>query len=217
MSHSMDDFLPYKITNIEEPSLLPQLKEINESSESRAKCLEILRRELKNLKEIEPCLEESFLLRFLRVSKFNTSNAFQRILKYYKHHEILLDALRKLSLPLQKARRLNHAWVSPYRLKNNSFVLFALGGKGLQAETYSELHLGSGVDSVLFSNSYKNRFSPRTQDSIVKGINIQGAHLGKSDPLNFRPTITIVIKVVSKYSKTSMRYVKRPLTASLSG
>ncbi|GBM73496.1 hypothetical protein AVEN_6816-1 [Araneus ventricosus] len=90
----MGDFLPYKMVNIDHPSLLPNLKEINEFAETKAECLE-MRRELKSLQDIEPCLEENFLLRFLRVSKFNTSKALQRILK----------------------------------LKNNTSVFIALGGK----------------------------------------------------------------------------------------
>ncbi|GBN33332.1 hypothetical protein AVEN_182743-1 [Araneus ventricosus] len=91
----MDDFLPYKMVNIDHPSLLPNLKEINEFAETKAECLEMLRRELISLQDIEPCLEENFLLRFLRVSKFNTSKALQRILKYYQQQEIFLDSLKK--------------------------------------------------------------------------------------------------------------------------
>ncbi|GBL56030.1 hypothetical protein AVEN_244895-1 [Araneus ventricosus] len=129
MNNSMDDFLPYKMVNIDHPSLLPNLKEINEVAETKAECLEMLRSELKSLQDIEPCLEENFLLRFLRVSKFNTSKALQRILKYYQQQEILLDSLKKISLPLHKAGSVNHLWCSPYRLKNNTIVFIALGGK----------------------------------------------------------------------------------------
>ncbi|XP_055946120.1 clavesin-1-like [Argiope bruennichi] len=128
MNQSMDNFLPYNLNNIEDSILLPCVKEINESPETKSKGLEFLRNELKKLQDIEPCLEESFLLRFLRVSKYNASNAFQRMLKYYKHQEVLLDSLKRISLHLEEVRSLNYTFMSPYRLKNHSVLGFLLAG-----------------------------------------------------------------------------------------
>ncbi|GBM75066.1 Clavesin-1 [Araneus ventricosus] len=129
MNHSLADFLPFDATSIDNPSVIANKREINESEESRTRCLEILRRESENLEGIEPCLDESFLLRFLRVSKFDTSKALERLKKYYKQSDVFLDAFRNCTLPLQKAQNLNHFWTTPYRLKNNSLLLIAINRK----------------------------------------------------------------------------------------
>ncbi|GIY15037.1 clavesin-2 [Caerostris extrusa] len=81
------------------------------------------------LKDIHPCLEENFLLQFLRVAKFDPSKALQKILRVYQHQDKLAEVFSKFSMSLQKAGSLNHIWFSPYRLENNSLLVIALGGK----------------------------------------------------------------------------------------
>ncbi|GBN31959.1 Alpha-tocopherol transfer protein-like [Araneus ventricosus] len=125
MDNSKPSFLPYEATDINESSVLANQKEINESPETRDRCLEILRQELKNIKDIYPCLDDSFLLMFLRVSKFNTQKALLRLQRYYQQCDILLDAFKKCSLPLHRAQSFNHLFISPYRMKNNSLLLIA--------------------------------------------------------------------------------------------
>ncbi|GBO23686.1 hypothetical protein AVEN_36478-1 [Araneus ventricosus] len=124
-------FLPFAARDIDDPSLLSNKKQINESSESRRRCLELLRNSLKNLEGIKPCLDENFLLRFLRVSKFDVSKALQRQKKYHQQSDAILDAFKKCSSSLYKLRNLNHLWVSPYRLKDNSALIIALNSKCL--------------------------------------------------------------------------------------
>ncbi|CAL1280546.1 unnamed protein product [Larinioides sclopetarius] len=123
MDQSNIPFLPYATVDIDEPSVLPYLKEINESSETRARSLEILRQELKNMKDLDPCLDDSFLLPFLRVSKFDTKKALKRLQTYYQQYDVLSDAFEKCSIPLHKAQSFNHLLISPYRMKNNSGLL----------------------------------------------------------------------------------------------
>ncbi|CAL1268621.1 unnamed protein product [Larinioides sclopetarius] len=125
MNKSSSNFLRYDISDINDPLLSEQLKQINETEERRCRCLEVLRRDLKNLKDIEPCLEEDFLLRFLRVSKFDTSKALQRVLKYYQNFEIYLDVYKKMSFPLHDAECIKHLKLGPYRCRDNSFLVFA--------------------------------------------------------------------------------------------
>ncbi|GBN98786.1 hypothetical protein AVEN_221995-1, partial [Araneus ventricosus] len=125
MNKSSSDFMLYDVADINDPLLSEQLKEINETEETRCRCLAVLRRDLKNLKDIEACLEEDFLLRFLRVSKYDTSKALQRILKYYQNFEIYLDVFKKISFPLHKAESIQHLKLGPYRCRDNSFLIFA--------------------------------------------------------------------------------------------
>ncbi|GIY15036.1 CRAL_TRIO_N domain-containing protein, partial [Caerostris extrusa] len=80
-----------------------------------------------SLNDIHPCLEEDFLLRFLRIAKFDHTKALQKILKFYQHQDKLAEVFSKFSMSLLKAGSLNHIWVSPYRLENNSLLVIALG------------------------------------------------------------------------------------------
>ncbi|GBM73485.1 hypothetical protein AVEN_6807-1 [Araneus ventricosus] len=121
--HSSTKFLRYEATDIDERSVLEYQKEINETPGNRTTCLEILQNELKNLKDLEPCLDEKFLLNFLRVSKFDTAKAFQRVLNYYKKFDVLTETYKKISFSLQKAQDLRHICISPYRCENNSFLV----------------------------------------------------------------------------------------------
>ncbi|GBO05786.1 hypothetical protein AVEN_181822-1 [Araneus ventricosus] len=125
MNKSSSDFMLYDVADINDPLLSEQLKEINETEETRCRCLAVLRRDLKNLKDIEACLEEDFLLRFLRVSKYDTSKALQRVLKYYQNFEIYLDVFKKISFPLHKAESIQHLKLGPYRCRDKSFLVFA--------------------------------------------------------------------------------------------
>jgi len=73
-----DRFLPEYLVN-------KAVKELNETPDNRDKGL----RELKKLIEEDKSLtvpvdDDNFLLRFLRVSKFETGKAFDRVRKYYK-------------------------------------------------------------------------------------------------------------------------------------
>ncbi|CAL1280281.1 unnamed protein product [Larinioides sclopetarius] len=123
MDKSSSPFLPYGTTDINEPSVLPYQKEINESPETRVRFLELLRQELKNAKDLDPCLDDDFLLQFLRVSKFDTKKTFKRLQTYYQQYDVLLDAFEKCSIPLHKAQGFNHLFISPYRMKNNSVLV----------------------------------------------------------------------------------------------
>ncbi|CAL1269982.1 unnamed protein product [Larinioides sclopetarius] len=123
MNHSTAHFLPFDATNIDDPSVLHIQRKINESPESRTRCLEIIRKKSGNLVGIEPCLDGNFLLRFLRVSKFDTSKALKRLEKYYKQNDVVLDALKDTFLSPQKAQGINHLLLCPYRMKDNSLLL----------------------------------------------------------------------------------------------
>ncbi|XP_055944881.1 clavesin-2-like [Argiope bruennichi] len=176
MNPSASDFLPYHITNAEDPALLPNLRKINESDETKEKCLEILRKDLKNVEDIEPCLEDDFLLRFLRVSKFNTSNAFQRVLKYYQQFDITLEALKKVSLPVQRAQSVKYIWISPRRLKNNSALAIA------QARNldYNKITLAERIylDMLAVNGALENPVTQITGFTAVfdfRGFNIHAA------------------------------------------
>ncbi|GBM68538.1 Alpha-tocopherol transfer protein-like [Araneus ventricosus] len=129
MDVSRTQFLPFEITDINEPSIIANQLEINESPETRATCLEILRQNLKNLENIDPLLDDSFLLSFLRVSKFDSQKALQRVQKFYQQYDVLLDAYKRCTMPLHKAQKLDYLRVSPYRLKNNSFLLIGYNKK----------------------------------------------------------------------------------------
>ncbi|XP_055945305.1 alpha-tocopherol transfer protein-like isoform X2 [Argiope bruennichi] len=128
MNHSSSKFLRYVVQDINEPSVLPYQKEINETPENRITSLEILRRELQSFKDFEICMDEEFLLRYLRVSKFDTERAIQRVLNYYRKADALIEMYKKVTFPLQKAESLGHLFISPYRCQNNSFLVLGNGG-----------------------------------------------------------------------------------------
>ncbi|CAL1291362.1 unnamed protein product, partial [Larinioides sclopetarius] len=129
----MDDFrtrfLSFETTDINEPSIIANQKEIKESPETKASCLEILRQNLRNLENIDPLLDDCFLLSFLRVSKFDSHKALQRVQKFYQQYDVFLDLYEKCKIPLHKAQKLDHLRVSPYRLKDNSLLLIAYAKK----------------------------------------------------------------------------------------
>ncbi|CAL1283529.1 unnamed protein product [Larinioides sclopetarius] len=83
-------------------------------------------------------MEDEFLLRFLRVSKFDPSEAVKRLQKFYDQQENQLDAFKGCSFSYQKIRNLNNLWISPYRLQNNSFLLIALAGIDYTKFTFAE-------------------------------------------------------------------------------
>ncbi|GIY10304.1 clavesin-1 [Caerostris extrusa] len=109
--------LSFEAEELDESSMREIRKEVGESEESRARCLQILRKDLQSLDNIHPCLEEDFLLQVLRTSKFDPTKAMQKMLKLYQHRDKLAESFKTCSMSLEKAGSLNHVWISPYRLK----------------------------------------------------------------------------------------------------
>ncbi|CAL1268620.1 unnamed protein product [Larinioides sclopetarius] len=119
--------LRFEDTSIDKASLLAIQNEIGESPQSKDKCLKELRKQLNEVKDLDPCLDEEFLLAFLRVAKYDVAKAFQRIINYYTQHDKLLDAFENISMSVSTARSPQHIWVSPYRLENNSILVVGRG------------------------------------------------------------------------------------------
>ncbi|GIY00235.1 clavesin-2 [Caerostris darwini] len=86
-------------------------------------------RKASRLKDFEPNLDEDFLLRFLRVAKFNTSKAFTRLQDYHKVQDKCVDFFKNCSLLLAKARKQRFLWILSQRPQDGSLVLISEMGK----------------------------------------------------------------------------------------
>ncbi|XP_055954034.1 alpha-tocopherol transfer protein-like isoform X2 [Argiope bruennichi] len=74
------------------------LKEIGETEESRIHGLKEVRKKLKELEGIEACLDEDFLLRFLRVESFDSARALERLKNFYDMQEEMLEMFKHCSI-----------------------------------------------------------------------------------------------------------------------
>ncbi|GIY14692.1 alpha-tocopherol transfer protein-like [Caerostris darwini] len=218
--------LPFEAEQLDESSMWEIRKEVGESEESRTRCLQILRKDLQSLNNLHPCLEEDFLLRFLRIAKFDHTKAFQKILKFYQHQDKLAAVFSKFSMSLQKAGSLNHIWVSPYRLENNSLLIIALGGKvdynvySFEERMYLELLCMSEIArrplnalcgvTIIVDNAGFNRrtffeHTPRRMKLYMESLvdfplRIKGYHV-----VNHPPVFSIIIKMAYPFLPKKIR------------
>ncbi|GIY14696.1 clavesin-2 [Caerostris darwini] len=112
----------FEATSLDNESQKEVLERIGETEESRKQCLQTLRTSLQELHDIEPCLDERFLLKFLRVSKFDSEKALERIKRFYKTQEKLLTSLKSDSIPLTVVRSTPYVFALPYRCKDYSAI-----------------------------------------------------------------------------------------------
>ncbi|GIY14693.1 alpha-tocopherol transfer protein-like [Caerostris darwini] len=143
----------FEDTHLDESVLQIIKEEIGESEESRAACLEELKNKLLEVKSLDACTEDGFLLAFLRVAKFDVSNAFQRVINYYTQHDKLTDAFQNVSMSLDKAKSPRHILASPYRLDNNSILLI---GKGALDLTKTNILERFYLEVVIINSLIKN-------------------------------------------------------------
>ncbi|CAL1268616.1 unnamed protein product [Larinioides sclopetarius] len=115
-------------TSLEGNFLKAIQEEIGETEESRRECLRILSETLNELEDVECCMDEGFLLKFLRVAKFDCEKAFDRIKGYYKMQEMLTNLLKNTSIPISTIRNMKYTFALPYRAKDNSIVTVARMG-----------------------------------------------------------------------------------------
>lgn len=114
---------------LDEESLRKVREELNEDDEIRRKCLEELRKKLIEKDDLNPCLSKEFLLANLRVSKFDCTKAYERILRYYDERwnlpEIFQDYSPSSVKPVECARQV---YACPYRNKDHSAVFLVKRG-----------------------------------------------------------------------------------------
>ncbi|CAL1283581.1 unnamed protein product [Larinioides sclopetarius] len=109
---------------------------------------EIKRQSLNELKSLltessglRPCLDDNFLLRFLRGARYRPNIALKRLKTYYfsrnLHQDIFQNYLPSNTLP---AQALNHIKALPYRAKNlSAVVVIKLGQTDFQNVPFIEL------------------------------------------------------------------------------
>ncbi|CAL1298332.1 unnamed protein product [Larinioides sclopetarius] len=105
------------------PTIEDIQKDNGETEETRICGLETLRQKLKELEDIEACLDEEFLLRFLRVESFDSLRAFQRLKNFYDMQEEMLEMFKHCSIDASVVQSMPYFWALPYRPKNNSALL----------------------------------------------------------------------------------------------
>ncbi|XP_054717970.1 alpha-tocopherol transfer protein-like [Uloborus diversus] len=111
-------------TELDSSSLKSVQNEIGETEEKRKRSLQILKKNLSEVSGLNPCLDDIFLLRFLRVSKFDCSKAYNRILKFYQHHKAHPNVYGDfLPSAIVKAKDTRNLFVLPFRAKDNSVIL----------------------------------------------------------------------------------------------
>ncbi|KAF8778030.1 alpha-tocopherol transfer protein-like [Argiope bruennichi] len=174
MDNSRSEFLRYDTTDTNDPVTVKNMQEINETEETRARCLEILRRDLKRVKDLEPCLDEIFLSPFMRVSKYDTAKAFQRVIKYYQQLDVYLDIYKKFSFPLQEAESIRHLKLSPYRCADNSFLLFGKAAIDYRKYTFAHRFYLELVTSHNFIQNPVNQICGGTFVFDYEGMDIHG-------------------------------------------
>ncbi|GBO35803.1 hypothetical protein AVEN_79470-1 [Araneus ventricosus] len=97
---------------------------------TKTQSLNELKSLLRGSSGLRPCLEDNFLLRFLRGARYRPSTALKRLRTYYfsrnLHPDIFQNYLPSNTLP---AQALNHIKALPYRAKNLSAVVVIKLGK----------------------------------------------------------------------------------------
>ncbi|XP_054710882.1 alpha-tocopherol transfer protein-like [Uloborus diversus] len=122
-------FSRFEDTYLGEEAMKAVRQDVNETPETRSKGLTILRNMLTENKDLRPCTDDDFLLRFLRVAKFDCSKAYDRILRYYGLRKKFPHLFRKyLPSKTRMAKQLKLFHVSPYRAKNHSAVVINYHG-----------------------------------------------------------------------------------------
>ncbi|GIY14690.1 alpha-tocopherol transfer protein-like [Caerostris darwini] len=219
-------YLPFDAEELDGSSMWEIRKQIGESEESRTRCLQILRKDLQSLKDIHPCLEEDFLLQVLRIAKFDPTKALQKILRFYQHQDKLAEVFSKFSMSLQKAGSLNHMWVSPYRLENNSLLVIALAGKvdysvySFEERLYLDvitiyyclknpLNVMCGIHFILDFSGFNRRaffeFTPRRMKLFAESLadfplRIKGYHI-----INHPSVFSVIIKMAYPFLPKKIR------------
>ncbi|GBN52149.1 hypothetical protein AVEN_14780-1 [Araneus ventricosus] len=112
-----------------------------------------------------PCLDDNFLLRFLRGAKHRPRTALKRLERYYYHRSLHPEIFQNyLPSNTLSAQELHHIKALPYRAKNLSPVLvIKLGLTDFQRVTFEEL---LRLDLLVFETLLQN---PVTQ---LSGITI---------------------------------------------
>lgn len=109
---------------VDDISFKNERKAIGETTESRIKGLQYLKMRLLKIEHLRPRLDDDFLLRFLRVSKFDSQRAFERVQKFYsvrrKYSNIFKDFYPSAQ---ETSLRTHHLLVSPHRAQDHSIVL----------------------------------------------------------------------------------------------
>lgn len=127
MTAMESEYLKYDDTVLDEESLKIIREELKETVENKKKCLDIIKKKLLEIKDLDACLQDNFLLGFLRVSKYDCKNTFQRIMKYYEgkrnNQEIFEDYSPRSVMIVKTARQM---YVSPYRMKNDLSAIVIL-------------------------------------------------------------------------------------------
>ncbi|GFY41932.1 clavesin-2 [Trichonephila inaurata madagascariensis] len=80
------------------------------------------------LEDIEPCLDECFLLKFLRAESFDSVKAFERIKRYYGMQEDVIKIFRGNSISIPAVRSSEYFWAFPYRNVDNSVLVVSRMG-----------------------------------------------------------------------------------------
>ncbi|GFW96618.1 clavesin-2 [Trichonephila clavipes] len=121
-------FIRYDGTDLA-PSALKEIEtKIGETEYAKKKGLETLTKKLKELEDIEPCFDECFLLKFLRVESFDSSKAFERIKRYYGMQEDIIKIFNGSSISIPAVRSSEYFWAFPYRNVDNSVLVVARMG-----------------------------------------------------------------------------------------
>ncbi|XP_035226932.1 retinaldehyde-binding protein 1-like isoform X1 [Stegodyphus dumicola] len=122
-------FYRFEDENLDEESLLYLMQQRNENPETRKIHLEQLRGMILENKSLNPCLEENFLLRFLRGAKYDIHKAYNRMQKYYNLRNIYPDVFSNFvpSSTLQ-VQSLQHLTALPYRGKDKTVVIIVKMG-----------------------------------------------------------------------------------------
>ncbi|GFQ74760.1 CRAL-TRIO domain-containing protein [Trichonephila clavata] len=116
-------------------------KQQNETLKTRIECLKSFRERLSGNIDFKPCLDENFLLRFLRGAKYNLEIAFHRIRKYYHTRNLYPDIFENyLPSATALAQSLIRFTALPFRANDlTPVVIFRLGLIDFQCISFEEL------------------------------------------------------------------------------
>lgn len=125
-----------------EDELLENIRKVqNETPKTRTECLKSFRGMLLENIDFKPCLDENFLLRFLRGAKYSLEIAFHRIKKYYHIRNHYPDIFENY-LPNSTAHAQSkiHFTALPFRANDlTPVVIFRLGLVDFECVSFEEL------------------------------------------------------------------------------
>ncbi|XP_054707759.1 retinaldehyde-binding protein 1-like [Uloborus diversus] len=165
----------FEDTDLDEKSLISVKFEINENEEEVTTKLNLLKKLLSDLENLNANTNDEFLLRFLRGSKFDVDKAFSRIRNYYsvrKKRADLFERCYPTALPL--VQDADHSKALPFRMHDHSAVLIH-EQEGIHLETipFEEYFL---MDVLIMEYILENPITQRCGLSIImdyKGYNLQ--------------------------------------------